>query len=164
MIAQVQEQNNQRLVWLVKGRRKSWQFILQIAIGILAVFVILLKLIGISWWLTILMGLGGTTPFLIVLVTLFRRVFEPDKYFVFDKAWNTFQCKLKAAGDTGKIVLEFPLTTLANIEGNYDDKTNVEEMILEFNSQEQEKNQILLLRGFGENSTLSDREHLRLFL
>ena len=162
MIAQVQEQNNQRLVWLVKGRRKSWQFILQIAIGILLVFITLLKLIGLSWWVTILMSLGGTTPFLIVLVALFRRVLEPDKYFIFDKAWNTFQCKLKAADDTGKVVLEFPLTTLVNIEGNYDDKTNIEEMILEFESQEQK--QILLLRGVGENSTLSDREHLRLFL
>ncbi|OJJ17818.1 hypothetical protein BKI52_28575 [marine bacterium AO1-C] len=152
------------MILLVKGRRKSWKFILQIATGILLAIFALLMFTGINWWLAILISMGCTLPFLVVLATLFLRVLEPDRYFIFDKAWNTFQCKLNAANDSGKVVLELPLNALVKVEGNYDSKSNIEEMILNFNLDNQEEKQILLLRQSGENSTLSDREHLRLFL
>jgi len=164
MIAQIHDQDAQRLVLYVKGRRKSWKFVLQIAAGVLLVLFTLLMLIGIRWWLAILISIGGTLPFLVILATLFLRVFESDRYFVFDKAWNTFQCKLNAADDMGKTIIELPLNTLVKVEGNYDENSNVEEMILNFSINDREEKQILLLRHKGQNSTLSDREHLRLFL
>ena len=164
MIAQVHTQDTQCLVLYVKGRRKSWKFVLQIATGILLGLFTLLMLMNMLWWLAILISIGGTLPFLVILAALFLRVFEPDRYFVFDKAWNVFQCKLNVADDTGKVVVELPLNTLVKVEGNYDSKLNVEEMILNFSISDQEEKQILLLRHSGENSTLSDREHLRLFL
>lgn len=164
MIAQVLKQDAQKLVLYVKGKRKSWRFTLQITGGIFVALFVLFKLIGISWLVTVLISIGATLPFFVILYTLFRRVFEPDRYFIFDKAWNIFQCKIGHLEDEGKTIAQMTLSSLQKIEGIYDSTSNQEKLLLEFTTNEVENTQIVLYNAPGKESTRSDQEHLKLFL
>ncbi|WP_299458225.1 hypothetical protein [uncultured Microscilla sp.] len=160
MIAKVLEQDSQRLVLHIKGRRKNLSFVLKIGVAIMGVLLILLKLIGINWWLAILMALGGAVPFVIVLTTLFLRVFKPSRYFVFDKAWNLFQYMRFALDEKGEKIMEASLSSLSKIEGVYDEKTAQEVLVLAFDAADP----IILCEAPERGSTLADKEHILLFL
>lgn len=164
MIAEVFEQDNQRLVLYIKGGRKSPKFVLQIGISIILVLFILLKLIGINWLVATLIAIGGALPFIIVLAALFLKVYEPNRYFIFDKGWNLFKGMKYALNEQGKTSVEAPLSSLIKMEGVYSEEQDNEMLLLEFKLDGEGKRQVVLYSAPGKDSLLSDKEHIRLFL
>lgn len=160
MISEVLEQDSQRLVLYIKGRRRSLGFVLKIGGLIMVMLFVLLILIGINWLLALLMAIVGALPFVIVLATLFLRVFKPSRYFVFDKAWNLFQYKRFALDDKGEKIFETSLSNLSKIEEVYNESTTLEQLILTF----EPLHTITLCEAPNKDSTIADKEHILLFL
>ncbi len=160
MISEVLEQDSQRLVLYIKGRRKSLGFVLKVGALVMVMLCVLLVLIGINWWLALPLAIVGALPFVIVLATLFLRVFKPSRYFVFDKAWNLFQYTRFALDDKGEKIFETSLSNLSKIQEVYNETTNLEQLILEFDP----PHTITLCEAPEKESTTADKEHILLFL
>lgn len=160
MISEVLEQDSQRLVLYIKGRRKSLSFVLQVGGLIMLLLLVLLILIGINWLVAILMAIIGALPFVIVLATLFLRVFKPSRYFVFDKAWNLFQYMRFSLDDKGEKIFETSLSNLNKIEEVHNENTGLEQLVLEFAP----SHTITLCEAPEKGSTTPDKEHILLFL